>query len=644
MRIGLIGIQLLAVAMSAPTSRETPVGARALDAPAERVSINDNRRPAGQLHDGRLALRLVARVATWYPDGDDAPGAPMQAFAEEGRAPSIPGPMIRVKAGTDVAITLRNAIPGTTLVVHGLASRPLTTSAADEGITLAFGETRTATFRLDAPGTYYYWGTTMGRTVAERTKEDAQLTGAIIVDPADAPPPNDRVFVIGIWTDTAGHVLMARKRLLAVINGRSWPHTERLTYSLGDTVRWRVINASADAHPMHLHGFYYRVDSRGDGLGDTVYAPDAREQAFTTLLMPGTTMSMTWSPERAGNWLFHCHLPAHFSRRGPLGTAEATATHAHGTMNHALEGMGGLVMGVSIRGSTGAPVAVPDESRRRQMRLVIRPNPNGSPAAPHFEYVLDQGSAATADSADRPAPAIVLTRGQPVSITVVNTLAEPTTVHWHGIELESYYDGVGGFSGSAKQLAPVIEAGDSFVARFTPPRNGTFIYHTHVAEQRQQPAGLAGPIIVVDTAERYDSSTNLTVVASSPRVIIDSNGKIVRFAWLNGSASPAPFDLKVGERYRLRLINMTVVNPGLRFELSREGELEHWRPLAKDAIELPAARRVPGVARQPVSIGETADVEFAPDRPGDRELRAMLVNGSVVATIHVHVRSNPESP
>ena len=36
---------------------------------------------------------------------------------------------------------------------------------------------------------------------------------------------------------------------------------------------------------------------------------------------------------------------------------------------------------------------------------------------------------------------------------------------------------------------------DSFVARFTPPRAGTFVYHTHVNESRQQLAGLAGALV-----------------------------------------------------------------------------------------------------------------------------------------------------
>ena len=50
------------------------------------------------------------------------------------------------------------------------------------------GSTASVRFEAYAPGTYYYWGTTTGRPVAFRTKEDAQLTGAIVVDPVGAAP------------------------------------------------------------------------------------------------------------------------------------------------------------------------------------------------------------------------------------------------------------------------------------------------------------------------------------------------------------------------------------------------------------------------------------------------------------------------
>ncbi len=48
------------------------------------------------------------------------------------------------------------------------------------------------------------------------------------------------------------------------INGSSWPYTEKLHHEVGDRVRWRIINLSHGHHAMHLHGFYFTVESTGD--------------------------------------------------------------------------------------------------------------------------------------------------------------------------------------------------------------------------------------------------------------------------------------------------------------------------------------------------------------------------------------------
>src|SRR4029078_5076767 len=153
----------------------------------------------------------------------------------------------------------------------------------------------------------------------------------------------------------------------------------------------------------------------------------------------------------------------------------------------------------------------------------------------------------------RPAPLyqrareIGLRRGEPVSITVVNQLPEATAIHWHGIELESYYDGVAGFAGDGRRLAPAIAPGAAFEALFTPPRAGTFIYHTHVDEIRQQQAGLTGALLVLESPAASDPQHAIVLLVTVPRRAVDS-GVVL----LNGSSSPAALDMRAGERYRLR--------------------------------------------------------------------------------------------
>jgi len=617
MRLGLV-LALAATVYVAP--RRADAQALASSRRAERAVPNDNRTPAGTQRGDRLTLGLEARLASWHPDGDHAPGAIVPAFAEVGGQAHIPGPLIRVPAGTEVEVVIRNRLDGATLDVHGLGERiALASPPVPEPVRVPPGETRTVRFRLYAPGTYYYWGTTTGRAFSYRIGEDAQLNGAIVVDPIGGRA-DDRIFVMSMWADTVARAFTDRKRLLAVFNGRSWPNVERMQYTVGDSVRWRVINASADAHPMHLHGFYFRIDGRGNGLTDTLYLESTGQRMFTEVARVGGTFDMTWVPERPGNWLFHCHIAEHFARRGPLGMAlRAQPMGGHAGMNHATDGMGGLVTGVTVLPRPFPPTSRKqdaDDSRRR-LRLLVRRNAGGSDASPYFGFALQDGAASPAppDSGFRFGAPLVLTRGEPVRITVVNRLREPTAVHWHGIELESYFDGVPDFSGEGRRLTPAIAPGDSFEVRFTPPRAGTFIYHTHFDEERQLLAGLAGPLIVLEPGERYDPGTDHVVMLGSPTRLADQQRAVL----VRGVAN-APLVMRAGMRHRLRVINITLRRPVLRLDLMRDSVPAAWSLVAKDAITLSRPIESPGGARRTVGLGETLDFEVIPGEPGDLRL------------------------
>ena len=603
--------------------------------PMDRARPNDNRTPAGLSNGNVLAVRLEARLAMWHPDGDDQPGTPIPVFAELGRPAQVPGPLIRVNGGTDIIAIVRNSIPGQTLTIHGLHSRPAIGAAFNDSIVLAPGAIQQVRFRLDRPGTYYYWATTTGRAFNERYAEDAQLTGAIVVDEPGQRSPRDRIFVIGMWADTAGSELNRhRQRELFVINGRSWPNTDRVVHTRGENVQWRVINASADVHPMHLHGFYFRVNRRGNGRADSAAA---RELVNTERMLPGATMTISWTADRLGHWLFHCHTPAHVEARGSLGMppdrgvllAQAGGIHA----DHE-RGMGGLVTAVEIRpaedDTTSSP---PPVEPARRLRLLVQPNIGSTPWRPFYGM-------AVAETPDEPSPQtgqtigppIVLKRGQPAGILVQNRLAEPIGIHWHGMELESYYDGVPGFSGIRPMVAPAIAPGDSFDVRFTPPRAGTFIYHAHTSEKRQQRAGMVGALIVVDSA-RYDPTREILALVSSP----SDSAEEERAVLINGSVAPVAATLRRGTSYRLRLINITTGRPGAVFELKQDSSTITWRTLAKDGAELPAARRLIRPARHTLAIGETMDVEFFPTAPGDYRLEIRTARGTLLGTLPLRV-------
>jgi FtsP/CotA-like multicopper oxidase with cupredoxin domain len=284
-------------------------------AAAERIAHNDNRAAAGTMANGTLTVRLETRIGEWHPDGDGQPGVTVKAFAIEGGPLQVPGPILRVPEGTYVRIFVSNRLDDA-LVLHGLYARTGSDASPANPIAVPGGGTREVTFLAGRPGTYFYWAANFaGTDLRDRSGSDSQLSGAFVVDPAGGPEP-DRVFVIGFWEGLApGGGNVDRY----VINGLSWPQTERLTYRVGERVRMRVINASAAVHPMHLHGFYFNVDSRGDEREDRLFAqPSSPHMVVTERLAPGRTFTLTWVPTRPGNWLFHCHDNVHLTHGGAL--------------------------------------------------------------------------------------------------------------------------------------------------------------------------------------------------------------------------------------------------------------------------------------------------------------------------------------
>lgn len=416
------------------------------------------------------------------------------------------------------------------------------------------------------------------------------------------------------------------KGAVFAINGASWPHTTRLKYEAGSTVRWRVINLSCDPHAMHLHGFHFTIDSTGDGTIDRHLAPDQQRTAVTEAIPPGRTFTMSWIPTRPGNWLFHCHMVPHMA-------ALPGAIHAaHGGEAHA--GMAGLVVGIEI---AAPPNTVPpnDPAPARRFSLVLREEPHRYGNRTGYRMDLEGTEAPRLDSGPVPGPVIVLHRGEPVEITISNRMTEPTAMHWHGMEIDSYYDGVPGFGGMPGAIASPVEPGQSFVVKLTPPRAGTFIYHTHWHDEAQLAGGLYGPLLVLEPGERYDPETDHVVMIGLNGVV--TSGQREPFA-LNGRAAPEPIRLRAGVANRLRLINITATNVGLVALLVAQSELTQWTPIAKDGAALPLAQRDPRPARQPVAVGETYDFEIAPTEPRDLWLEVRRGSGEWVLQAAVQIR------
>lgn len=597
-----------------------------------RVVCHDNQHPAGKLRGQRLALQLEIVEGDWHPDGDDGPGLRVPVFAEAGHAPSDPGPLVRVAEGTTVEVTIRNRVAGTSATVHGFHSRP----GKDEPLVIPAGEERQVRFIAGASGTFFYWASLTGKALDERENTEGQLSGALIIDPRGQKSDRDSIFLITYYFRDGDP--KAQPPLPAVetwaVNGRSWPHTRRYTYRVGEPIHWRWINASYEPHPLHLHGTYFSIDALSDGEQETVFAPADRRLVVTENLIHGRAMRITWSPEHAGNWLFHCHILYHVAPELDLATqlAPPAAAHVHGAGERH---MAGLVVGVTAVPGPLEKAQRKEASPARKLTLVVGERGFKLHDLPALGYQVIEGDvdpATLKPQVTAPGPPIILTRGEPVEVRIVNRLSSSTAVHWHGIQLESYYDGVPGFGGDSRQVTPPIPPGGSFIARFTPPRSGTFIYHTHMNDLAQIATGLYGALIVAERREAFDPDTDKVFVFSRGGPD-DENDPVL----INGVPDLPPVVLRAGQRYRLRFIGILPA-PAPIVTLSSAGAAVDWLPLAKDGADLPASLRVAQPAKVRVFPGETYDFEFQPAKPGEIRLEATLPRWKKTAYARFDVR------
>jgi CopA family copper-resistance protein len=87
-----------------------------------------------------------------------------------------------------------------------------------------------------------------------------------------------------------------------------------------------------------------------------------------------------------------------------------------------------------------------------------------------------------------PGPLLRFREGEKLTLRVRNMLDEDTSIHWHGLLVPFYMDGVPGVS------FPGIKPGATFTYEYAVPQYGTYWYHSHSGLQEQ--AGHYGPIII----------------------------------------------------------------------------------------------------------------------------------------------------
>lgn len=209
-----------------------------------------------------------------------------------------------------------------------------------------------------------------------------------------------------------------------------------------------------------------------------------------------------------------------------------------------------------------------------------------------------------------PGPTIEANRGDRVRIVLDNHLPEPTTMHWHGLEIPIQMDGMPYIS--QKPILP----GQSFPYEFTLQQDGTFFYHSHGAMQEMM--GMIG-MFVLHPKQAYtpqvdhDFGIVLQEWALLPNNSIPNTADM-EFNWLtfNGKAGPAitPMVVRLNSRVRIRIANIGMDHHPIHL---------HGHTFTVTGTE---AGRQPQSAWNTgntvlVGVAQARDIEFVANNPGD---------------------------
>ena len=163
-----------------------------------------------------------------------------------------------------------------------------------------------------------------------------------------------------------------------------------------------------------------------------------------------------------------------------------------------------------------------------------------------------------------PGPELRVRQGDMLRVELRNELPEPTTIHWHGLRVPHAMDGV------PHLTQPPVPPGGRFTYAFRCEDAGTFWYHPHANSPEQLGRGLAGALIVEEPAGSAPAvDRDVTWLLSDVRVGPDAAirddfrnvrdishaGRLGNAVMINGRVPQGGFDVRAGERLRLRLIN-----------------------------------------------------------------------------------------
>ncbi|MHB0923558.1 MAG: multicopper oxidase family protein [Bellilinea sp.] len=302
-------------------------------------------------------------------------------------------------------------------------------------------------------------------------------------------------------------------------------------------------------------------------------------------------------------------------------SASGAATPTPGSMMptnpeaaHMMEPIGGSNVAPATESQGGQPLAYREEDGVKVFELTAKA----------VQWPILDGVTVTAWSYNGtvPGPMIRVTEGEKVRILVKNELDDPTTIHWHGVEVPNAMDGVPDVT-----QAP-IQPGETFTYEFIAKPAGTFMYHSHFEGDLQVSAGLYAPFIIDPKEPVLPPDIDVTLMISEWLIrdgqtyaAMPMSGMEPNYFTLNGKAFPTTetINVKKGERVRIRLIGIgQFIHPmhlhGLPFKI-----------VATDGHPVPEAAQL---TKDTVSVapGERYDIEFVATEPGQWMLHCHILH------------------
>jgi FtsP/CotA-like multicopper oxidase with cupredoxin domain len=210
-----------------------------------------------------------------------------------------------------------------------------------------------------------------------------------------------------------------------------------------------------------------------------------------------------------------------------------------------------------------------------------------------------------------PGPTIECTQGDTIRVVLKNQLPEPTSIHWHGLEVANEMDGAGGTT------EPVTPPGGTRIYEFKLHQTGTFMYHTGFNMMKQDGLGLGG-FVVIHPQEGYkrkldkDVAIMLQAFALAPGNEYP-NLATMDFNWFTFNGKTAPdvevITVKQDQRVRLRFGNLTMSSHPIHMHGYT------WKVVGTEGGPIPESAQWPGNTIN-IPPGTVRDVEFTAWNPG----------------------------